>query len=210
MEPPHPSSAYDPLFSSPTPDSAGDGDDGDLERARREFRAASRPFLRTSLSWLAWGLVLPAASLATPAAFHRGAESGVLLLWSVAVLVGGGLELAALSRTRAVGSATPLASWALRVQGNLSLVAVLLSAALVWHEAAALLPGLWLLLLGHSLFVLGGLAFAPMRTAGVIYQLGGALALWPGGNPLVVLAATTAAGNFWMAWSIWSRSGDEA
>lgn len=206
---PRPSSAYDPIFSPPSPDAAEEADRGDLERARREFRAASRPFLRTPLSWLVWGLVLPAASLATPAADRRGAESGVLLLWSVAVLVGGALELAALSRTRAVGSATPLASWALRVQGNLSLTAVLLSAALVWHEAGALLPGLWLLLLGHSFFVLGGLAFAPMRTTGVIYQLGGAIALWPAGSPLLVLAATTAAGNLWMAWSIWSRDGDE-
>ena len=209
MEPERPS-AYDPLFArAESHDFGSEEDHGDLERARREFRAASRPFLRTSLSWLAWGFVLPAASLATPGAYRRGAESGVLLLWSCAVLVGGALELAALARSRAVGTATPLASWALRVQGNLSLVAVLLSAALIWGEAASLLPGLWLLLLGHSLFVLGGLAFSPMRTAGLIYQLGGAAALWPGGAPLAAFAASTALANFWMAWSIWSRKEGE-
>ena len=204
-------SAYDPLFArSDAPQAGSEHSQGDLERARSEFRAASRPFLRTSLSWLAWGVVLPTASLLTPLAFRRSAESGVLLLWSCAVLVGGALELAALSRSRAVGSATPLASWALRVQGNLSLVAVLLSAALVWADAASLLPGLWLLLLGHSLFVLGGLAFPPMRTAGVIYQLGGAVALWPSGTSLIALAVATAAGNLWMAWSIWSRGESES
>jgi hypothetical protein len=205
MDPERPT-AYDPLFASSAPPA---GDEGDLERARREFRAASRPFLRTALSWLGWAVVLPAASLATPTAFRLGAESGVLLLWSVAVLAGGALELGALTRSRAVGAASPLASWALRVQGNVSVVAVLLSAALVWGEAANLLPSLWLLLLGHSLYLLGGLAFAPMRTAGLIYQLGGAVALWPGGPALVALAAATGAGNLWMAWSIWSRGTDD-
>jgi hypothetical protein len=85
------------------------------------------------------------------------------------------------------------------LQGNLSLVAVALSIALVAAEEARLLPGLWLLLLGHSLFTLGGLAFPPQRTAGVVYQVGGAAALLPGLPELLLFAAATALGNLWIA-----------
>lgn len=91
----------------------------------------------------------------------------------------------------------------LRIQGNLSLVALALSVLLVWQNLAWALPGLWLLLLGHSLYLLGGLAFPPMRTCGVVFQLGGALALWPGLDPLMAFAAATAAGNLWMALQVW-------
>ena len=91
----------------------------------------------------------------------------------------------------------------LRVQGNLSLVALILSALLVWEDAAWALPGLWLLLLGHSFYLLGGLAFDPFRTCGVLFQLGGLAALWPGGYPLAVFALTVAAGSAWVGVGVW-------
>jgi hypothetical protein len=96
----------------------------------------------------------------------------------------------------------------LRLQGNLSLIALALSVLLVWLDAAWALPGLWLLLLGHSFYMLGGLAFAPLRVCGVLYQLGGLAALWPRGAPLVVFALATAAGNVWMGIGVW-RAGKE-
>jgi hypothetical protein len=86
----------------------------------------------------------------------------------------------------------------LRVQGNLSLVALTLSALLIWQDLAWALPGLWLLLLGHSFYMLGGLAFEPFRACGLLYQLGGVAALWPNSSPLGAFAVATAAGNLWM------------
>ncbi len=90
----------------------------------------------------------------------------------------------------------------MRAQGNLSLVAVLLSGLLVWLDAARFLPSLWLLLLGHNLFSLGGLAFPPMRFAGLLYQAGGVVALAPGRTSLWAMAAATALGNLWIGWGI--------
>jgi len=98
---------------------------------------------------------------------------------------------------------SPLATWALRTQGNLSLVAVGLSVLLVWQDLAWALPGVWLLLLGHSFYVLGGIAFRPFRAYGLLYQVGGVAALWPGGAPLPVFALTTAAANLWMSYAVW-------
>ena len=95
-----------------------------------------------------------------------------------------------------------LGGWAMRAQGNLSLVAVVLSGLLLWIDGARFLPGLWLLLLGHNFFALGGLAFAPMRLAGVVYQIGGVAALVPGSRPLWAMAVATALGNFWIGWGI--------
>ena len=56
---------------------------------------------------------------------------------------------------------------------------------------------------GHSFFLLGGLAFPPFRLYGLLYQAGGAVALWPVGiDPYLVLAAVTAAANLWLAWAV--------
>jgi hypothetical protein len=96
-----------------------------------------------------------------------------------------------------------LASWVLRLQGNLSLVALALSVLLIWQDLAWALPGLWLILLGHSFYTLGGLAFEPFRVCGLIYQVGGLLALWPDGWPLAVFALATAVGNLWMGIGVW-------
>jgi hypothetical protein len=192
-------SEYEPLFS---PTRTGEDD---LEPVREHFRAASRPFLRSPWSWFAWAVLLPAAALLTPAALRAGGFSGVLFTWSGVILAGGAVEFVAIRRSGGIGAGTPLASWVLRIQGNLSLVAVLLSALLLWQDAAWALPGLWLLLLGHSFYMLGGLAFEPFRACGILYQLGGAAALWPGGLPLPVFALTTALGNLWMGIAIWRQ-----
>jgi hypothetical protein len=107
--------------------------------------------------------------------------------------------------SRAVPAAgrSPLAGWALRTQGNLSLVGLALSLLLIWQDAAWALPGLWLLLLGHSFYILGGIAFPPFRAYGLLYQLGGIAALLPFGAPLPLFAVTTAAANLWMSWAVW-------
>ena len=192
-------SEYDPLFAPKS--AAGEGDD--LEPVRDRFLAASRPFLRAYWTWAAWALILPAAAFLTPAAYSLSGPRGVLFLWSIAILVGGAVEFLAIRKAGKTAPASGLARWALRAQGNLSLVAVLLSGLLFWQDAAWAVPGVWLLLLGHSFFVLGGISFPPFRRYGLIYQIGGFAALWPGGAPLLVLAVTLFLGNLWMAWAVW-------
>lgn len=126
----------------------------------------------------------------------------MLFAWSAVILLGGMVEIVGIRRNarrfdqETTGST--LAAWVLRLQGNLSFVAIALSALLVWQDLAWVLPGLWLLLLGHSFYMLGGLAFPPFRTCGLLYQLGGLVALWPDGSPLLAFAAATAVGNLWM------------
>ncbi|HEY0515290.1 MAG TPA: hypothetical protein VGH73_25555 [Thermoanaerobaculia bacterium] len=121
----------------------------------------------------------------------------------MAILLGGAVELLAIRRSGGTLGSGTLAAWVLRLQGNLSFVAIVLSALLVWQDLAWALPGLWLLLLGHSFYMLGGIAFEPFRIAGLIYQLGGVIALWPGGSPLLAFALATAAGNLWMGIGVW-------
>ena len=199
-------SEYDPAFSERL---RRDDPASDLAQARRLFAAASRPYLGSPLPWLTWALVLPAAALATPRAFAAADYAGALGLWSAAILAGGAVEGAFLLRSRRrTGGGSPLGSWAMTLQGNLSLVAVALSAVLLATGGARFLPGLWLLLLGHSLFALGGLAFPPQRAAGVLYQLGGVAALVPGVPPLWAFAAATAAGNLWIALGVARRLRD--
>lgn len=124
------------------------------------------------------------------------------ILWSLAILVGGAIEGFAILRQQRRRGRSSLGAWAMRAQGNLSLVAVALSGLLVSIDGAKFLPALWLLLLGHNLFSLGGLAFPPMRLAGLLYQAGGLAALVPGSRPLWAMAAATALGNFWIGWGI--------
>jgi hypothetical protein len=199
------SSEYDPLGRSR--DSVAVDDD--LDAVRDRFERAGRPYLSSPWSWLAWAIILPATALVTPVVLDRYGRFAVLLLWSVAVLVGGAVEVSQIMRGRTrQGASTPLAAWVLRIQGNLSLVGLALSVLLVARGLAWALPGLWLLILGHSFYVVGGLSFSPLRTSGLIYQAGGLLALWPGGSPLAVFAATVFVGNLWTAWGIWRQSGD--
>jgi hypothetical protein len=194
-------SEYDVLF---TPSRTAEDD---LEPVRDRFRAASRPFLRSPWSWLAWALILPLAALATPVALRAGGFAFCLFLWSGAILLGGAVEGVALFRSGGATRSTPLAAWVLRLQGNLSLVAVALSIFLLWQDLAWALPGLWLLLLGHSFYMLGGLAFEPFRVCGIVFQLGGVAALWPDGRPLLAFAVAAFVGNLWMAVGVWRERG---
>ena len=198
-------SEYDPLRQTLDDPLAEDR----LELVQDHFEEASRPYLSQPWSWLAWALILPSAALATPEVLAIAGGPGVLLLWSLAVILGGLIEAWQILRGRGRGRAesSSLANWVLRAQGNLSLVAVVVSAVLLLHEMAWLLPGVWLLLLGHSLFTLGGLAAGALRTAGLVYQAGGLLAIWPHGRSLAVFALATLLGNLWVAWSIRRRAG---
>jgi hypothetical protein len=162
--------------------------------------------LQSPITWLTWAILLPGAALATPFAFELRGPAGVLFAWSAVILLGGGVEVLMIRRSRSKEMGSTLAAWVLRLQGNLSFVALALSALLVWQDLAWALPGLWLLLLGHSFYMLGGLAFPPFRACGLIFQLGGLIALWPGGNPLLAFAAATAVGNLWMGIGVWREN----
>jgi hypothetical protein len=191
-------SEYDPLLA--------EEDSEDLAQVEELFAAASAAYLASPWTWLAWSLLLPAAALATRPAMAMGGARLVGLAWSLAILAGGAIELIGLRRSRPHRTSTPLAGWVLRAQGNLSLVGVVLSLALVAADRPLALPGLWLLLLGHSFYTHGGLAFPPFRVAGLLYQAGGVAALWPWGvDPLPVFAAATAGGNLWLFWSLRRR-----
>ena len=192
-------SEYDPI----RPDPSAAGRDPSLEIVRRHFETAAGPYLARPWSWLAWALILPIAALLTPWFLDTWSWFGVLLLWTGAVLAGGLIEAFQIRKGRREEGTTTLATWVLRAQGNLSLVALLLSVVALWQGIAWVLPGLWLLMLGHSLSTLGGLASRAMRSAGRIYQLGGLLAFFPHGQELACFAAATFLGNLWIALSIW-------
>jgi len=201
-------SEYDTVLSRP-PSAA---DLRDLDLARELFTVASRRYLGSPWPWLGWALILPATALVTPAVASAFDDVGTVLLWSSAILLGGVVEALSLRHGERGGQlgGSGLATWAFRVQANLSLAAVVLSAALIFAGAVALLPGLWLLCLGHSLYTLGGLAFAPMRQAGLIYQLGGVAALLPGVEPLLLFAAATFVANLYLAVGVARRRSLEA
>jgi hypothetical protein len=195
-------SEYDPI--RPHPGAAGL--EPSLGIVQQSFETAAKPYLARPWSWLAWALILPTTALSTPRILQAWDWLGVLLLWSVAVVTGGIIEAVQISRGRREVGTSTLASWVLRAQGNLSLVALVLSVVVLWQGVAWMLPGLWLLLLGHSFHTLGGLASRAMRTAGGLYQLGGLLALLPHGQALACFAVATLLGNLWIAASIWRRN----
>jgi hypothetical protein len=192
------SSEYDPVFRRGV-------EDVELEEIRERFGRAAKPYLASPVPWIVWGLALPAAALATRRTLAAAGPRGVLLLWSITILIAGAVEAAVYARRRRRAPRSSLAGWALRSQGNLSLVAVALSLALLVAGEARLLPALWLLLLGHSLYGLGGLAFPPLRSCGLVYQLGGLVALVALARADVVFAAATGLGNLWVAASIARR-----
>lgn len=124
------------------------------------------------------------------------------------MLVGGAVELVGLRRGGIrLGASTPLASWVLRLQGNLSLIAMALSLLLLWLDQPWALPGIWMLIVGHSFYMLGGFAFGPFRIAGLILQLGGLSALWPGGEPLLVFGVSASLANLWIGVGLWRLKG---
>lgn len=207
-------SAYDPLFGGDDDPSA----EAAAEAVRDAFATASRAYLSSPWPWAAWAVLLPSAALLTPAVRADLGAAAVLGLWSATILAGGVVEGTVLLRARRRRRPGPLGAWAMRAQGNLSLVAVALSLLLAGLGEAAFLPALWLLLLGHSFFTLGGLAFRPLRTAGLLFQAGGAAALvvaalpfdrYPlsagagAGRALALFALATAAGCGWVAWNLW-------
>ena len=194
-------SEYDPVFSAQERRrDFGSAAAEDEEAVRAAFVRAGQGYLVSPLSWLVWAVVLPGAALLTERYGANLGLRGLLLLWSGAVLAGGVVEGALLWRSRARrAGGSGLGSWAMTAQGNLSLVGLGLSVAVAWIGQAWLLPGLWLLLIGHSFFTLGALASRPLRACGVAYQLGGAAALWPGGRALVAFAVATAIANLGMA-----------
>ncbi len=198
-------SEYDPLFGRRAVPAA---EAEAFEAIQARFRRAGRPYLSSPWPWLAWGLCLPTAAWLTPAAVARRGFAGVLLLWSLTILVAGGLEAWTLWRAGAGGS--PLASWALHVQGNLSLIALALTVLLVVRDLPLALPGLWLLVLGHSFYSLGGLSFPALRRYGLAYQLGGAAALLAERQALAVFAATTLLANLGLALFVALRGREEA
>lgn len=197
-------SEYDPVFGH-TDDEPGAQEPSDLEAVRRHFAAAGRPYLRSPLIWLAWALLLPTAALAHGTVLTRFGLRGVVLGWSLAILAGGLVEWSLLFRSRPSrqGRSRSIVTWVFRVQGNLSLLGVILSVLLLAEGSGWALPGLWLLLVGHSFYVIGGLAFTPFRIYGLAFQLGGVAALWPGSDPLAAFAGVTGAANLWMAWRVW-------
>jgi len=196
-------SEYDPLIPRGE-DSMSD----DLQRVQQWFSIARRPYLRSPIPWLVWAIVLPGAALATGPVVERYGSSGVLMLWSVAVLIGGVVEGSIILRSRRAAT-TPLAAWVLRLQGNQSLIGLALSIFLIWQGLPQALPAVWLLLIGHSFFLLGGLAFPAMRQAGVIYEVGGLIALWPGPSSLVAFAMATGLGNLWIAVALMREGRDD-
>ncbi len=209
-------SAYDPLFTG-TDDPRSEAV---AEAVRDAFSEASRAYLSSPWPWVAWAVLLPAAALLTPAVRGSFGAAAVLGLWSATILAGGAVEGATLLRARRRRRPGPLGAWAMRAQSNLSLVAVVLSALVAALGEAAFLPGLWLLLLGHSFFTLGGLAFGPLRIAGLVFQAGGAASLvatalpftgYPltagagAGRGLEVFALATVLGCGWVALGLWGR-----
>lgn len=188
-------SEYEPLFARK--EAAID----DLEAVRTVFAGAAAPFTKSPWSWAAWGLLLPAAALATPAIQSRHGPFAVVIAWCLIIIVGGIVETWVL-RWGATARRTTVATWVLRSQANLSFIAVAISAVLIWHRQTTLLPGVWLLVLGHSFLVLGGLAFRPFRRAGWIYQIAGLGALWPSQDGLLWFAAATALGNLSIALAV--------
>jgi len=193
-------SEYDPPFSRRRP---SEEDLAVFEEVREHFRHSARPYLSSPVSWLTWALVLPTAALLTHGLAPVAGFAGLLFLWSGAILVGGAVEAVVMFRRGAGGS--PLASWALRVQGNLSLLALALSALLLWRDEARALPGLWLLLLGHSFYSLGGLSYTALRRYGATYQAGGFAALFLPDHALLIFAATTLVANLGLGLAVWRR-----
>ena len=193
-------SEYEPVFGAPSGSFSSD-----LAEAKQLFEEASRPFLGSPLPWLGWAILFPCAALLTGAVAASFSWVGVLLLWSVTILVGGFVEILSIRRRRPMVSSS-LASWVFQTQANLSLVAVVLSLVLVVYGRPQAIPAVWLLVLGHSLFMLGGLAFHPVRQAGLLYQVGGILTLLPQLDSMVTLAVTTLIANGWISLKVAQRA----
>lgn len=194
-------SEYDPIPPR-APLTAGPSD---LERVQALFSKAATGYLRSPWSWWAWSVILPIAALGSRSAYPFAGARGVLLIWSVFILFGGLIEGALILAGGRVEARTPLAGWVLRTQGNLSLVAVAISALLLWQGLAEYLPAIWLLLVGHSFYVIGKLSFAPLEAAGLLLQAGGLVALVPLADGFLVFAGCAFAACLWIGIGVHRR-----
>ncbi len=193
-------SEYDPLFSRPDVAQVDD-----LESVRALFARAASPFTRSPWSWWTWAVLLPAVALSTRPLVERHGPPLAIIGWCTVIVIGGAVEMW-VARAAAGAERTTLATWVLRSQANLSFVAVVLSGLLIWFGRFGAIPGLWLLVLGHSFLVLGGLAFRPFRRTGFLYQLAGLGALWPGQDGLIWFAVATGLGNLLIGLAVRSAS----
>lgn len=194
-------SEYDPLPPRP-PLSRGASD---LDTVQALFSRAAAGYLHSPWPWLCWALVLPTAALMTAEIAAAGGPLAVLLLWSAAILVAGAVEAATMWRSREAVVPSDITRWVFRGQGNLSLIAIVLTAAMAWQGMYEFLPAVWLLLIGHSFFAIGGLAATALKRGGLLYQLGGVMSLLPWFGSLTVFALTTALANGAIAVSLWRR-----
>ena len=160
-------SEYDPI----PPRALLTEEPSDLDRVQARFEKAAGGYLRSPWSWWAWSVLLPLAALVGREIHPYGGGRAVLIVWSFFILCGGLIEGAIILVGGKATARTPLAGWVLRAQGNLSLVAVALSALLLWQGLPALVPPVWLLLIGHSFYSIGKLSFQPMWVAGQFRRL---------------------------------------
>ncbi|MFQ5525752.1 MAG: hypothetical protein ACE5GX_05770 [Thermoanaerobaculia bacterium] len=190
-------SEYDPL----RPRKLLSAEASDLDKVKSQFAEASSGYLRSPVPWLAWAIILPGTALLTPhvAAAVGAGSMAVLFMWSVAILIGGAVEGLAMRGARKKAARSEISGWVFRAQGNLSLIAIALTVVVVVNGAFRYIPGIWLLLIGHSFYAVGGLASNALRRSGLIYQLGGVISLLPWLDSLTVFAVTTAVANLAVA-----------
>ncbi len=194
-------SEYDPL----RPRHPLSGEASDLDKVQTLFAGAASGYLSSPWPWVCWAIVLPVAGVMTAEVAGVGGALAVLLLWSLAILFGGAFEALAMRRSRRAAVRSDITRWVFRGQGNLSLIAIVLTAALVWQRMYDFLPAVWLLLIGHSFFAVGGLASSALRRGGLLYQLGGVVSLLPWFESLAAFAVTTAVANGTIAMSLFLR-----
>lgn len=195
-------SEYDPIV----PRRELSAERSDLEQVRALFEGSAERFLRSPWSWIVWAVIVGVTALVTRAIQDLVGPWVIVVVWSTAILVGGVAEAVLYAKSGQELRPSELGRWVLRSQGNLSMVGIAVSVFLIWRGEAGALPGVWLLVLGHSFYSHAGLGFAAFRQAGAAYQLGGVIALTPWVDPLLALAASVAAGNLWLAAAIWRRN----
>ena len=194
-------SEYDPI--RPRQPLAGGA--SDLDTVQALFSRAAAGYLHSPWPWLSWAIVLPFAALMTADVAAGGGPIAVLLLWSATILLAGAVEAVTMWRSRKALVPSDITRWVLKGQGNLSLIAIAITAAMAWHRMYDFLPAVWLLLIGHSFFSIGGLSSNALKRGGVLYQVGGVISLLPWFGSLSVFAATTALANLTIAVSLWLR-----
>ncbi len=176
-----------------------------MDKVQELFSHAASGYVSSPWPWVCWAFVLPAAALMTPTVATAVGPVAVLLLWSVAILLAGAVEALSMRRARKGVTPSDITRWVFRGQGNLSLIAIVLTLALGWQRMYEFLPAVWLLLIGHSFFSIGGLAASALKRGGLLYQVGGVISLLPWFESLIVFAVTTAVANATIALSLLLR-----